>query len=440
MAMKTKFRVSIGKPIGILLAVVVMAAVVWYFRMNVFRQPHAGTTTLVSLDPSGKPSNFNCILEGLSADGNKLTMFLGYKGKEISQDASYVRDLQQQKTTLVFPHKTLGHFGFAYFGTTLVGMEKDGIYLQSLPTETSKLMLPLKKQPGMPIIGKVSLSKDQQYLAFVCADASLATAKNNTKDSGQYNNVYFIDGKKKQIEFVSIASDGSRANQGSETPAISDDGRYVAFQSAASNLLSGSKVFSTNVYLRDRVTKTTTCISVDTNGKPVGGYEPTMSTDGRYIAFTSQSSGLVTGGALGDWQVYLYDRQTKTVRLVSHSIYGHGGNSASGHPVISADGQYVAFCSTASDLVPFDINDATDVFRFNCQTGAVQCVSVTSAGLQGKQDSGDMKSVTGFPYTGIAISADGSRVAFESNAFNPQGDKDQAMVTTRIYLHDFHAQ
>jgi Tol biopolymer transport system component len=194
-------------------------------------------------------------------------------------------------------------------------------------------------------------------------------------------------------------------------PSFSADGRYVAFASSVSNLVPDDTNFTYDVFVRDLQTGATTSISTDANGKPgnqgSGGGGVSISADGRYVAFASDASNLVPDDTNGTGDVFVRDMQTGAVRLVSTDANGHQGDHFSVNPSISADGRYVVFYTQSSNLVPGDTNNAHDVFVQDMQTGAITRVSTDVNGGQGNSAS-----------YAPSISADGRYVAFTSDASN----------------------
>ena len=210
---------------------------------------------------------------------------------------------------------------------------------------------------------------------------------------------------------VSVATGGIEAGGGdSYALSISGDGRYVAFQSYATNLVTGDTNGIEDIFVYDRQTNTTQRISVGSNGtQSTGGdsYAPSISSDGRYVAFGSSSTNLVTGDTNGIEDIFVYDRQTNTSQPVSLPIGGRQDNHYSGSASISSDGRYVAFDSGASNLVTGDTNRTSDVFVYDRQTNTTQRVSVATDGTQANNYSY-------YP----SISSDGQHVAFQSHASN----------------------
>src|SRR5205823_5466864 len=207
-------------------------------------------------------------------------------------------------------------------------------------------------------------------------------------------------------------SAGAEANGTSFAPAISADGRFVAFPSEATNLVPGDTNGVTDVFVRDRRTGTTERVSVSSAGAEANGtsFTPAISADGRFVAFSSDATNLVGRDTNGAVDVFVNDRMTGMTERVSVDSTGAQANAASIEqfcPALSGDGRFVAFESDATNLVPGDTNGVADVFVHDRLTATTERVSVDSAGAQANDKSD-------FP----AISADGSVVAFVSTASN----------------------
>ena len=226
-------------------------------------------------------------------------------------------------------------------------------------------------------------------------------------------------------ERVSVSTAGAEGDSGSGSVAISGDGRFVAFQSFAANLVAGDTNGVADVFVRDRQTGTTERVSVSSGGAQGNGFsfDPAISADGRWVAFASTATNLVAGDTNGFTDVFVHDRQTGTTERASLSIFGDQGDGNSFGPSISADGQCVAFTSGATNLLGFgqpagplgvgmgpgpgDTNGFCDVFVRDLQAATTERVSVSSTGEEGDDDSQDAD-----------ISADGRFVAFDSEATN----------------------
>ena len=177
---------------------------------------------------------------------------------------------------------------------------------------------------------------------------------------------------------------------GTNTTVVSDDGRHVAFSSNSSNLVSGAGgLFA--VFVRDTTANTTVLASVSSAGVIADGqsYDIAISGDGRYVAFQSFASNLVAGNThnQADGDVYVHDLITGITTRVSVDSAGNQSNGNSDDPSLSTDGRFVAFHSDASNLVASDTNGHTDVFVHDMLTGVTTLVSVDANGGQGNDDS-----------------------------------------------------
>jgi len=164
---------------------------------------------------------------------------------------------------------------------------------------------------------------------------------------------------------ASLATDGTQPNGTASRPgALSADGRFVAFESDAGNLVVGDTNGSFDVFVRDSGTGVTSRVSVSSGGSQgnVGGNAPDLSSDGRFVAFQSASNNLVAGDNNGTFDVFVHDRETGSTTRVSVATGGGQGNGASVLPAISADGRVVAFRTLATNLVANDTNGVADVF------------------------------------------------------------------------------
>jgi len=255
-----------------------------------------------------------------------------------------------------------------------------------------------------------TLSADGRYVAFSSSATNLVPGDTN----GQ-SDVFVHDRQTRLTERVSVDSAGIQGNAASfvgpndHGVPLSADGRFVAFTSAATNLVPGDSNEVGDVFVHDRQTRLTERVSVDSAGNQADGESasPSMSADGRFVAFSSSATNLVPGDTNGQSDVFVHDRRTGTTERVSVDSAGTEANGWSERPSISADGRFVAFCSYATNLVPRDTNGRWDEFVHDRQTHTTERVSVDSAGTEGNGDS-----------RGASLSADGRFVAFASDANN----------------------
>lgn len=246
---------------------------------------------------------------------------------------------------------------------------------------------------GFPADGlyNAAISADGRYLSFTSWAPDLVPGDtNNTSD------VFLMDLRTGSIERINLTSGGAEATNGiSWGSDISADGRFVTFTSRARNLLPGRDQNSSrgaDAFVRDRLTGTTTLVSVALNG--LNGFRPSygkgISADGRYVAFASSAPDLVPGGA-EVYGLYVRDRQTGTTTretLTSAGAPADGPRDYELHTAtMSRDGRYVTFETAVNDVVPGDTNNAMDIFVRDRSTGEVELVSIADAGTQADGDS-----------------------------------------------------
>jgi len=249
-----------------------------------------------------------------------------------------------------------------------------------------------------------SISADGRYVAFVSRATNLVVG-----DTNGHLDVFVHDRITGATTLASVDSSGRQSDDDSWLASISADGRCVAFESVATNLVPGDTNRLNDVFVHDRTTGTTSRVSVSSSGAQGYGdsFHPSISADGRHVAYQSSATNLVPYDTNGYWDVFVHDRLTGGTARVSVGPWGRQGDFSSGSPSISADGRFIAFDSYAANLVPGDTNGQTDVFVHDRLTGTTTLVSVDSAGLQANYSSDSS-----------SISADGGFVAFVSGASN----------------------
>lgn len=176
--------------------------------------------------------------------------------------------------------------------------------------------------------------------------------------------VFVRDLKMGTTRRVSVAMGGAQSNGDSDSAAISSDGRFIAFHSTASNLVPGDTNGADDVFVYDRQMGTTRRMSVATGGSQGDNhsFDVAVSANGRWVAFYSGARNLVSNDTNGAMDVFVHAYQAGMTRRVSIATGGGQGNEGSYKAVTSADGRFVAFSSNASNLVPGDTNDTSDVF------------------------------------------------------------------------------
>lgn len=284
-----------------------------------------------------------------------------------------------------------------------------------------------------------SVSADGRFIVFESYASNLVPGDDNdycsTSNSVQTRancpDIFLYDQEEESITLISKAPDGTSAQGASFLPSMTPDGRYILYNSLAPNLIGGERVICNspgsprlclNVYLYDRETEETELISRTINGEYIADFAfgLSISDDGRYIGLASHSDTLVaedtntfcdnTQNGVAEencTDVFLYDRESETMQLVSVLPDGTQANGGSFYPMVSGNGTSVAFTTDATNLTPNDTNEVIDLYRWERDTGALTLISV---GLNNEIANG----ASVLP----SISADGTKIAFESYATN----------------------
>ena len=235
---------------------------------------------------------------------------------------------------------------------------------------------------------------------------------------------------------ASLSSSGAEGNGFSYQPSVAANGRYVAFVSDAANLVPGDTNGVGDVFVRDLVLGAPTRVSVGPGGVQANGYSrgPALSADGRFVVFESTATNLDPADATGILDIFLHDRTTGTTTLLSKNVIGVPGNDVSAAARISGDGRFVVFHSRAANLVANDTNGSDDVFLVDRALGKIERVSVSSGGLQADSHcwNPDVDDSGRFV---VFDSAAGNLVAGDTNAASDVFLRDRlAGTTTRISL------
>jgi Tol biopolymer transport system component len=351
----------------------------------------AQVTRRVSVGPGGQQPNGNSYSPAISADG-RFVVFVSFASNLVAGDTNgtgdvFVRDRLAQVTRRV----SVGPGG----------------------------------QQGNRRSLEPAITADGRFVAFQSVASNLVSG-----DTNRTWDVFVRDRAAQVTRRVSVGSGGQQGNGDSYNTAITADGRFVAFTSYASNLVAGDTNVRYDVFLRDRVAQRTRRVSVGAGGQQANDHsqEPTISGDGRFVAFMSLASNLVAGDTNIANDVFMRDRTAQVTRRVSVGPGGLQANRFSFEPAISADGRFVAFASYASNLVPGDTNHSPDVFVWDRRVQVTRRVSVGPGGQQANSDSS----------SAAAISAHGRYVAFESYASNlVPGDTNG---TSDVFVRDRVAQ
>jgi Tol biopolymer transport system component len=276
------------------------------------------------------------------------------------------------------------------------------------------------------------ISANGRYVVFQSDAPNLVAG-----DTNRLTDVFLRDRARGVTTRLSVGPHG-QANGASAFAAISANGRFVAFQSDASNLVARDTNHSVDVFVRDLATGKNSRVNVSSRGVQARGLsestQPVLSLDGRFVAFESSATNLVRGDTNKLADVFVHDRRTGRTERVSVTSKGKQAgadrtNNGSNAPSISGDGRYVAFHSADSNLVPGDTNRTFDIFVHDRKTGRTTRISVSSAGRQANGES------VGAP----SFSADGRYVAFNSLASNLAPGDDQASDILDVFVRDLRA-
>jgi len=233
--------------------------------------------------------------------------------------------------------------------------------------------------------GPIDVSDDGRYVAFSSINL----------DGNSNVNVYTRDRTTGTTELISVANDGNPSTVGSSASgiSISGSGRYITFVSSASDIVSGDTNGETDVFVRDRVTGTTQRVNIASDGTQANGNDNSVairtdiSTDGRYVVFNSPASNLVPNDTNGKSDIFIHDRINGSTARVNLT---NGGAQSIGHDdgvALSSDGRYVVFVSFDNNLVANDTNGQTDIFVRDLIMGSTELVSVADDGSQANSTS-----------------------------------------------------
>ena len=260
-----------------------------------------------------------------------------------------------------------------------------------------------------------AISGDGKSVAFESNATNLVSDdKNGVKD------IFIWRSVTNKIERVSVGNDDKEANAASYEPSVSGDGNLIAFTSTASNLSPTEKGTSNNnVFLRDMQLNTTIMISIDPSSKKGGGgSNASIAYDGKRMAFYSQTSTLVSDDKNGLWDIFLWEQNNPQLKRISLTADGRERNQGEESvnrivsPSISGNGRYIAYTTSASNMVPGDDKNFQDVFIYDTQTNTTITASTTADGKFGNADSPIQQGEK------IAISYDGNYVAYSTKATN----------------------
>ena len=258
------------------------------------------------------------------------------------------------------------------------------------------------------------ISAAGRYVAFSSEATNLVL-----NDTNGFSDIFVVDTQNGDISRESIATAGTQSNGASFRPSISSDGRYLVFESSASNLSASATTGVVQIYLRDRTLSTTTLVSFNsagTAGGNGGSLQAVISSDGTYVAFASDATDLVAGDTNSLRDVFLRNLAGSSTIRVSVGVAGvQAAGGPSRQPSISSDGSYVAFASDATNLIgASDTNGVSDAFVYNRAAATTTRVSVDSSGTQGSDPTSNAVTGSKLGSFNPAISSTGRYVAFVS--------------------------
>lgn len=246
------------------------------------------------------------------------------------------------------------------------------------------------------------VSGDGRYIAFVSAATNLVSG-----DDNGYEDVFVYDRENGQIELLSKRSSARLSNDRSWSPAISQDGSTVAFVTAATNLVDNDTNYLDDIYVIDRKSQTLKRLrptAVEPNGASAS---PSLNGNGGLLVFSSVASNLVASDINGRRDVFVFDTRAEAIQRLSIGRDGVESNGDSHNPSINDSGKIITYSSDATNIVTGDNNRASDVFLVDRDTGLTERMSANNRGSE--TDGGSNTAI---------LSADGRYVVFLSEATN----------------------
>lgn len=400
---------------------------------------------LVSSDIDGIVGNYVSTAPMISSNGQSV-VFVSGAWNLVSNDSNgsfdvFVKNIVTNTVTLVPKAQTIfvgsdcfpsisSEGQFVSFGTleSLVANDQRGqdtyrFDLQSgsyeIVTQVNSLLSSTTGN-GDSYIG--AINHDGTVIAFD------SFASNIIADSvGTQGQVYARRTSNGQVQLVSSSASGVASNQNSRNPSLTLDGQWVAFESMASNLVSDDFNGNYDIFVKNINTGAIERISTTAQGAEANNssWDASISGDGRFVAFISQSNSFDSNDQNGTQDIYVKDRQTGRVIRASTNAIGTDANSFSQMPKISSDGRIVVYSSDANNLALNDTNQSGDIFAKNLVTGALQLVSADAS-----ENAGNNQSLR------PSVSSDGRYVVFESDATNlvPNDSNDRSDIFRKDLL------
>lgn len=341
-----------------------------------------GQTELISVTTAGLQADGDSMTPAISADGN-LVVFSSIAAEFVAGDINQTWDIvlrDRAAGTSQVLSMANGLVGNGYSWTPAISA--DGAFV-AFESGASNFVHDLNEQPDIFVVevatGAIervslsstgdegdgpsrlpSLSADGRFVAFESEAKTLVANDNNDK-----RDIFVHDRQTGETTRISASGPGGEGNDHSSCPSISADGRYVAYESLANNLVAGDSNGVSDIFVYDRVLDQTKRVSVATGGVQVENYNKfaVISADARFVMFQSASFDIAPDTVNGFLDVHVHDRSTGVTERVSSNDFGVESNGWSGTPAINEDGRYLCFFSYGDNLEPGDSNDVADVFR-----------------------------------------------------------------------------
>ncbi|MDH5259066.1 MAG: hypothetical protein OEX07_13715, partial [Gammaproteobacteria bacterium] len=394
---------------------------------------HAATTTLISVNGSvytDKSSNN----PSLNYDGSKI-VFVSQSGKLVgdtnSQSNVYLKNrntntlkrisLSKNSTTQAANKASYGpdisadgnKIVFYSLATDIVSSDTNGktdVFLHDLTTGKSQLVSVTQSGvQGNAESTEAQISDDGNFVAFSSASTTLTGINTNNK-----RHIYVKNLSTQSLEIVSVNNAGEAGDQDSFSPSISGDGRYITFVSIANNFDSHSASGQYDIYLHDRQNGVTERISFGDTGVVSNSHSslPSISADGRYISYMSLASNLASNDTDNTMDIFVYDRETGNVEKATTTATTSGPSYS---PKISSNGRFVAFYSSAFNLVSDDNNGRDDFFVYDRYLKTTELLSISATGAQTSKNVDSVVAISGDGKITAFASADDTLVSGDSN-------------------------
>jgi hypothetical protein len=366
---------------------------------------------LISTDASGDQLNGGSF-DPVASENGRYIAFITFASDVLPSDPNtrtdfYLKDVRTGEVTLVsandqgivgndasgipvaFGISNNGRYvAFGSNASNLVPNDSNGnisdVFVKDVRTgDVTLISADRQGQQGNGDSQSASISDAGRYVAFESSATNLAP-----DDTNGTSDVFVKELRTGRLLLASSDSEGNEGNSFSVDPSISGNGRFIAFQSFASNLVPDDTNGTIDVFVKDLRTGEIARASTDSQGNQVEGESlaPSISGNGRYVAFQSTAS-LVSEDTNTSFDVYVKDLRTDEVALVSTNPQGSAGNDFSGIPSISGNGRYVTFESSATDLVADDDNGEPDIYMKDLRTDEVTLVSEALGGGSGNLNS-----------------------------------------------------